>query len=506
MDTVDTVVTETPEQTILQLRARVFELEDLHERLEANGAATVELAEDLAHARAETEEALRQTREQKETIQKLALFDPLTGLANRNRFQQKFTDALKIAKRENSMVALLLFDLDRFKAVNDTFGHPVGDELLEFVANQLIEATRETDTVARLGGDEFAIILTMLDRDERAAMIAGRVIDALSQPITLSGCLIDTGTSIGISIYPRDSIEGDDLIRIADMALYSAKNDGRGGYRFYDDEMDAQAKAAHILDNELRLAIVRKEFELHYQPQLNSRSNQLSGVEALIRWRHPVRGLVAPDEFIEAAEAAGLIPAIGKLVLDEACRQRKAWNDAGVAPFHVAVNVSAKQFVDLNFVASVEETLERHGVDHSLLEVEITESVMMDNIDMVADTLRRIRDLGVSVSIDDFGTGYSSLAYLKRLPIRKLKIDKVFIDHLHTDADDLAIAEAVVTMGHTLGLSVTAEGVELLDQADALTIKGCDEFQGYLYGKPLPPEALIEWLAELNSSKTRNAS
>jgi len=489
---------EQPEQTILRLTARIQEMEDFQERVEASAAASIEMAEGLAIARMEAEEALKQAHKYQETIQELALFDPLTKLANRNQFHQKFADAIKVAKRDGSMVLLLLFDLDHFKDVNDTFGHPVGDELLKYVANNLIEATRETDTAARLGGDEFAIILTHLDRDERAATIANRVISALSKPITLNGCLINTGTSIGISAYPRDSTDADELIRTADMALYSAKSDGRSEYRFYNDEMNAQAKAAHILDNELRLAIVRNEFILHYQPQLSSSGQNISGVEALVRWQHPVRGLLPPAEFIDAAETGGLIVDIGKLILDEACRQRKAWNVAGMDRFRVAVNISAIQFHEANFITTVEDTLTRHDLDPTLLELEITESAMLEDIEAVTKTLEQLCSLGIDVSIDDFGTGYSSLAYLKRLPIQKLKIDKTFVDNLHTDADDLAIAEAVVRMGHTLGLSVIAEGVESEGQVRALTTKGCDNFQGYLYAKPLAAEALAEWLENLN--------
>jgi len=485
---------EEPSQRVIeQLQIRVLELEDSNQRVEELAADTVILAEDLAAARMEAEAALEQGRKDQETIQKLALFDPLTGVANRNQFQRSFSNAINVAKRDGTVIALLLFDLDHFKIVNDSFGHPVGDELLKYVADKLVEATRETDTVARLGGDEFAVILTHLDREERVSQVAERIIEMLCNPITLGGCLIQTGTSIGVSLYPRDGVDTDELLRTGDAALYVAKEAGRGGYKFFDEAMDKQAKAAHVLDNDMRLAIVRNEFVLHYQPQLYAIDDRISGIEALVRWQHPSRGLLSPFEFITPAETNGLIVQLGKWVLNEACRQRKVWEQQGMETFRVAVNVSPIQFQSPDFVTTVEDALRNSHLDPRFLELEITESAMVDNIEKVANTLQQLCELNIDVSVDDFGTGYSSLAYLKRLPIQKLKIDKTFVDNLHTDADDLAIAEAVVSLGHTLGLAVIAEGVESTGQATALLVKGCDEFQGYLYAHPFTPEAFADW-------------
>lgn len=484
---------ETAELQIERLKIRIFELEDSNQRIEANAADTIGMIENLAVARAEAERALKQAQEHQETIQKLALFDPLTGVANRNLFQRSFDEGINAAKRDGTMIALLLFDLDHFKNVNDTFGHPVGDGLLKHVAKMLIDATRETDTVARLGGDEFAIILTHLDREDRVTQVAERIIKALGEPIVLDGSLIKTGTSIGVSVYPRDGEDTGELLRKGDAALYSVKEQSRGGYKFFDEEINKQAKAAHVLENDMRLAVVRNEFVLHYQPQLNAKGGEVSGVEALVRWQHPSRGLLSPFEFIGAAEANGLIVEVGNWILNKACQQRKAWEQEGLKEFRVAVNVSPIQFQNSNFLTSVNQALAVSGLSPSLLELEITESAMVDNIEQVSETIRCLSDLGIDVSVDDFGTGHSSLAYLKRLPIQKLKIDKSFVDNLHIDADDLAIANAVVSLGHTLGLTVIAEGVESIDQAKELHEKGCDEFQGYLFSKPILAETFADF-------------
>jgi len=476
------------------LRCRICELEDFQQRVEASAAETIEMAEELAIARDQAETALKQAQEYQQTIQELALYDPLTGVANRNEFHRRFESAIRVAKRDDSLVVLLLFDLDHFKEINDSFGHPVGDELLKFVAEQLIEATRETDTVARLGGDEFAIILTGLNREDRATRVAERVIGILSQPVTLGGSLLNTGTSIGISLYPRDGLDPDELLRTSDKALYVAKSRGRGGYQFFDEAMDQKARAAHIIENELRLAIVRNEFVLHYQPQLVAGRDKIVGAEALVRWQHPTRGLLLPGDFIDVAEANGLIADIGQSILVSACRQGKAWEAQGLSTFRIAVNVSPIQFKDDGFLKLVESALDESGLHPNRLELEITESLMMERIETVAEKLQQLRVLGISVAVDDFGTGYSSLAYLKRLPIQKLKIDKTFVDNLADDPGDLAIAEAIISLGHSLGLDVIAEGVESERQADALLEKGCDEFQGYLFSRPLPANEFARWL------------
>ena len=497
---------EDPEQIIEQLWTRVYELEDIQQRVENNAAEVIEMAEELAIARDQAESALKQAQKYQQKIKELALYDPLTGLANRNEFNRRFEDAIKIARREDSLVTLLLFDLDHFKDINDSYGHPVGDELLKYVASQLKEATRETDTVARFGGDEFAVILTGLDREDRSTVVADRIIRKLAQPVTLSGSLLETGTSIGISLYPRDGLDPDELLRTSDKALYEAKAKGRGGFQFFDEVMDEQAKCEHILENDLRLAIVRNEFVLHFQPQLAAGRDEIVCAEALVRWKHPTRGLLLPGEFIDAAaEANGLVTDIGQSILVAACRQGKEWDSQGFGSFRIAVNVSTIQFKDEDFVKIVEsapDRINKTGFSPNRLELEITESLMMDKIESVAEKLEQLRVLGVSVAVDDFGTGYSSLAYLKRLPIQKLKIDKTFIDNLVDDPGDMAIAEAVINMGHSLGLDVIAEGVELEKQADALLEKGCDKLQGYLFSRPLPPDEFSRWLSARRTEST----
>ena len=479
--------------TIERLQARIYELEDFQQRVEASAADTIHMAEELAIARGEAEEALRRAQEYQEAIQRLALHDPLTGLANRNSFVRRFDESLAAARREETCVALMLLDLDHFKGINDSFGHPVGDQLLAFFANQLVKITRETDTVARLGGDEFAVILTHLNQEDRAVTVAERIIALFDEPIILQSSLVDTGVSIGISLFGRDAVDADDMMSKADKALYAAKESGRGGYMFYDPEIDRQARDVQILENELRLAIVRKEFVLHYQPQLTSTSDGIDCIEALVRWNHPTRGLLYPGDFISVSEGCGLIVPIGKLVMELACRQCAEWMAQGLTSARIAVNVSAIQFQDPKFVTIVKDTLASTGLEPRRLELEITESLMMENLDGVAETLHELRNLGVSVSIDDFGVGYSSLAYLKKLPIQRLKIDRSFVSNLLNDPSDLAIAEAIVNMGTCLGLEVVAEGIESQPQADALVEKGCSQFQGFWIGRPLPADEFSDW-------------
>ena len=372
----------------------------------------------------------------------------------------------------------------------------MGDELLRYVAGQLAEVIRETDTVARLGGDEFAIILTRLDQQDRASKIAERLIDQLSRPVTLADCLIKTGTSIGISLFPLDGNDEEELLRTADKALYVSKDEGRGTYRFFDPEMDRQSREAHMLENDLRLAIVRKEFELHYQPQVVPNAGGVIGVEALVRWRHPTRGQLMPSAFIEFAESTGLIVDLGKVVLEMACAQCREWNDNAEKPIRIAVNVSPIQFKEAGFVEEVQRILNKTGLEPVHLELEITESLMMDDVEKVSRVLHALNSLGITISIDDFGTGYSSLAYLKNLPIQRLKIDRSFIEHLLDSENDAAIAAAIINMGHSLNLQVVAEGIETSVQADDLDRKGCDHLQGYFISHPLPPDEFASWLDE----------
>ena len=420
-------------------------------------------------------------------IQYLAHHDMLTGLPNRAYLTERLTTILALARRHGTLVAIMFIDLDNFKTVNDLLGHHVGDVLLKEVAVRIKEVLREADMVSRLGGDEFLVILADFAAPEDAAKVAEKLLQVISAPIELEGRELCANASIGISVFPRDGDNADDLIRHADAAMYSVKDRGRGHSRFYTPALSDEGAATLARESRLRQAVQRGEFVVYYQPQLRVADLRLAGIEALVRWRHPERGLTDPSEFIEFAETRGLIDEIGQYVLGEACRQNKAWQTAGYAALPISVNVSAVQFHRGDLVASVKRVLEETGLEGRYLELELTESLLMDR-EVVGEALEGLRALGVRITIDDFGTGYSSLSYLKRLPIDKLKIDRSFIDDLGTDADDRAIAIAIINLAKTLKLTALAEGVERQEQLDFLRTHGCDEFQGYLAGNPVPAE------------------
>jgi diguanylate cyclase (GGDEF)-like protein/PAS domain S-box-containing protein len=442
-----------------------------------------------------------------EEIRDLAMSDPLTGLANRNRFHADMARALLDAKRLGRQVALMFLDLDKFKSVNDELGHPVGDELLKQVGQRLVETARETDTVARLGGDEFAIIVTHLENPDAPALLAARIIKSLAAPFDMNGHSVEIGTSIGISVYPDDDIDVDELIGKADTALYQAKADGRGNYRLYDAVLHDATRAAKRTERELRLAIERREFILHYQPQIEISTGRVAGVEALLRWRHPMRDLVSPAEFMPVAEASDLIVDIDRLALRIACEQAMEWQASEeISDLRIAVNISPRQFNSDDLVASVEATLRDTGLPPERLELEITEGTVVEDAEQAVSTLSRLAALGVQVAIDDFGTGYSSLAYLKRFPVHRLKVDQSFVRGLTTDSDDAAIVQAVIQLGHAMRLEVIAEGVETEDQLTGLRALACDEVQGYLFCKPLPSDELVEWMNTRDSTPKRQAA
>ncbi len=420
-------------------------------------------------------------------IHYLAHHDMLTGLPNRAYLTERLATILALARRHGTLVAIMFIDLDNFKTVNDSFGHHMGDALLKEVAARIKEVLREADMVSRLGGDEFLAILADLAAPEDAAKIADKLLQTISAPIALQGQQLCANASIGISLFPRDGDNADDLIRRADAAMYSAKDHGRRHSRFYTPGLSDEGAEMLAQESRLRQAVQRGEFVLFYQPQLNVGDLRLTGIEALVRWRHPERGLTDPSEFIEFAETHGLIDEIGQYVLREACRQNKAWQAAGFAALPISVNVSAVQFRRGDLVADVKRVLEETGLEGRYLELELTESLLMDK-EVVGEALAGLRALGVKITIDDFGTGYSSLSYLKRYPIDKLKIDRSFIDDLGTDADDRAIASAIINLAKTLKLTALAEGVERQEQLDFLRVHGCDEFQGYLAGNPVPAE------------------
>jgi diguanylate cyclase (GGDEF)-like protein len=434
------------------------------------------------------------------TIRELTLRDPLTGLANRELFHRRLEEVLRGAGRRGRLAALLLLNLDGFKSINDNYGHSVGDALLRHVAERLKGVTRKGDTVARLGGDEFGVLMVDLEQPDAIRSLAERILESLSQPVTLEGCLLKSGASMGISFYPHDDTNPDELIRKADIALDEAKAAGRNAYQMYEGVMNAQARAAKVLESDLRLALIRQEFELHYQPKLRIDACEVIGAEALIRWRHPRRGMVSPSEFIPIAESSDLMVHLGEWVLRAACDQAKSWQDAGFPPLPVAVNISARQFQDNDFVGTLEGILYDSGLAPRWLELEITEGMVMDDTEQTIDRFHRIHDLGVEISIDDFGTGYSSLAYLKRFPVHRLKIDQSFVRDLTSEPDDAAITEAVIKMGHSLKLKVIAEGVETEQQVAYLRSKGCDELQGFLFSPPLPADDFLDWVASWHGS------
>ncbi len=425
-----------------------------------------------------------------QTIQRLALVDGLTGLANRTSFHQSLLDALPLAERLGHSVALMMLDLDRFKHVNDGYGHPVGDALLQEVARRLLQLFRRSDIVARLGGDEFAILLTSLSDGRNVRRVAQRVVDTLARPMRLDGNDIRTGTSIGISFFPTDDTDPEELIRKADLALYKAKAGGRGSYHIYDRSLHEAVERQRTMEEDLRAALRRDELMLYYQPQVSLRDGKLIGVEALIRWQHPERGLLLPSEFIEAAESVGLMNEVGELVMRTACAQANEWRRAGWPDLRMAVNISTRQLQTDGFVGLVQRVLTQTGLPAAWLELEITEDSIVTDADKVGTKLLTLKDGGVSLAIDDFGTGYSSLGYLKKFPVNRLKIDRSFIKDLPVSADDTAITRAIVRLGHSLGLDVLAEGVETRDQLDHLRAERCDSIQGFYCSEPLPPDEM----------------
>lgn len=428
-------------------------------------------------------------------IERLAFFDSLTGLPNRVLLKDRLNQMLTRAGRHKEMVALLFIDLDRFKEVNDTLGHGSGDLLLQIVAERLTTCLRTSDTVARLGGDEFVVLLEGVEDREGVIEVAGKLLTAMSQPIELFDREIYSGGSIGISIYPHDGNDVDTLFKNADTAMYYAKEQGRNTFRFYSSDMHASALELLTLSSYLRHALERDELYLVYQPQISFLTGEMVGVEALLRWKHPNLGMVAPDRFIPLAEETGLIVSIGTWVLREACFQAAQWISRGLPPMRVAVNLSAKQFRNPGLVTKVRTALEQSGLPAHLLELELTEGMLIENIASTHETLKALKAMGVTLAIDDFGTGYSSLSYLKHFPLDRLKIDKSFVlEMAEKSGDSAAIVQAIIALAHSLKLTVIAEGVERQDQVAFLKQHCCDEMQGFFFSRPLKSEALEELL------------
>lgn len=423
-------------------------------------------------------------------IEFLAHHDALTGLPNRVLLRDRLEQALAHAERSHSHVALLFLDLDRFKTINDSLGHSVGDKLLSAATGRIAACTRDTDTISRLGGDEFVVVLTELRDAELAVAIAQKIINSMDNPFDIEGHRLTTSFSIGISLYPEDGRDFDTLLKKADTAMYHAKDTGRNIYRFFTEQMNVHALERLMVQNRLRQALQRNEFILHYQPQIDLASGRVFGVEALIRWDNPELGRIGPDRFIPIAEESGQILALGEWVLQAACRQAQTWHEAGLR-LTMAVNISALQMQQPGFVDSVERALATTGFEPGRLELELTESVLIQNAEHTLETARRLKAIGVTISIDDFGTGYSSLSYLKRFAVDRIKIDRTFVRDILTDPEDAAIVRAIIQMARSLNLKTLAEGVETREQLDFLRGERCEEVQGYYYARPLPDEAIV---------------
>ncbi len=433
-------------------------------------------------------------KEAQEQLHHIAHHDMLTDLPNRLTFSDRLTQAKALAKRQKSLLAVLFLDLDRFKTINDTLGHDIGDMMLQETANRLQSCVREIDTVSRFGGDEFAILLVNPSSLEAIERIALKILKQLGQPMTLDRNELFITTSIGISIYPSDAERGDVLLKKADIAMYQAKANGRNNCRFYRPEMDQHARRRLDLENSLRKALDNQEFYLVYQPKVDLQSGQITALEALIRWQHPTLGVIPPSDFISLAEESGLIVPLGEWALRQACRQSLQWRQQGVPQVRIAVNVSGFQLERKDFVTQVKGIMEEIGVAGSALELEITETVIMQNPEFAVKILNQLRDMGIHISIDDFGTGYSSLAHLKRFSVNTLKIDKSFVDEVDINSTDAAIATAIIAMARSLNLSVIAEGVETEGQREFLKKEQCNEMQGFLFSKPLPAEEVVKLL------------
>jgi diguanylate cyclase (GGDEF)-like protein len=452
---------------------------------------------------------MRNTLAAKAYQDRLANYDALTQLPNRRMFMDRLAWSLQHAKREGRSSAILHIDLDRFKQINDTLGHRVGDELLKGVGQRLLQIVRAVDTVvvkdvndpqpnlSRLGGDEFTVLLPVLTRAENAAQVSQRILTALEEPFHVEGHEVFVTPSIGIAVFPDDSEDTDTLLKNADIAMSHAKQHGRNTYEFYSSQMNARALERLSLENQLRRALGRDEMLLVYQPKVDIMTGQVLGSEALLRWNHPELGLVSPLDFIPLAEETGLIVTIGEWVMHTACTQNKAWQSAGLGTPRINVNVSIRQFRDPRLMQTIHDVLESSGLEAQYLTLELTENMIMENAKENLEALHQIKGMGVKLSIDDFGTGYSSLSYLKQFPLDELKIDRSFVSSIQSETDDSPIVTAIIAMAHSLGLNVVAEGVETEQQLSFLRNRGCDEYQGYLYSKPVAGDKFAALLAHM---------
>ena len=419
-------------------------------------------------------------------LRHLATHDVLTGLPNRVLMDDRIGQCIALADRQSQTFAVIVLDLDRFKVVNDSFGHRVGDELLREVAQRLKSVVREIDTVARLGGDEFVLIITQSPERDAIQAVASRIIEVMQAPVRIAGVTIHTSPSIGIAFYPHDASTTETLLAHADAAMYYAKQQGRNNFQYFAPRMNTATQEKVRLESDMHVALEQKQFELHYQPKVNTATGVMHGAEALLRWTHPEHGVIPPSKFIPIAEECGLIGALGAWVVREACRQARAWQLDGLPPLRIAVNISASQFRQGDIVSIIRDALDAVGLEARFLEIELTESVIMSDPEESIAILEKLSTMGVLVSIDDFGTGYSSMSYLRRFPIDKIKIDRGFISEAMSKPDDASIVRAIVSLAHNLRLKVVAEGVESNEQLDFLKTLGCEQYQGYHYSPALP--------------------
>lgn len=452
----------------------------------------------------EQKRAVAALMQSEQKFRRLAHYDTLTGLPNRVLFQERLKQHLSQARRRNELGAMLMLGLDRFKVANDTLGQAVGDRLLQQVAQRLTESLRESDTVARVSGDEFGIVLDCLTSGEAARLIAQKILDTLARPFCIDGYELFVTASVGVSLYPSDGEDEATLVKSASAAMVRAKEAGRNNFQFYTAAMNTHTMQRLEMENGLRRAAERQEFLLHYQPKVDLASGEITGFEALLRWQRPANHngrpsparLVSPAEFVPLLEETGLIVPVGEWIIDAACAQIAAWRRAGIEPRPIAINLSARQFNDRNLAQTIKRALEVHFVESYLLELEITESSLMHNTEQAIATLRYLKSLGLNISIDDFGTGYSSLSYLKRFPLDAIKVDRSFVRDIPGDADDAAITHAIISMAHSLGLKVIAEGVETEAQLSFLASHGCEQMQGYYFSRPLPADDCSVMLRE----------
>ena len=493
-----------PVEAVLEVYTDITELVARMERSQwtilaavLGGMAAVYLAMQLMLARYHRllREQERERAAQEERIRYQAYHDSLTGLPNRASFAEHLDEAMRRAKRAGWPLALLFLDLDNFKRVNDSLGHDAGDRLLRVAAERIRRAVREADMLFRMGGDEFTVLLEDVRGPEEAAMVSSRVLEAMAEPLQLQHHEISVTASIGIALYPRDDVVAERLLKSADTAMYRAKELGRNRYAFFAPEMNERVESQILVEAALRRALKNHEFVLHYQPRVSVASGRATGAEALLRWRHPEWGLVEPARFVPLLEETGMVVPVGAWVLAEACRQARSWQDAGLPPLRVSVNLSSRQFRSESLIDSVTEALRASRLQPQLLELELTESLLVENVEHAMGVMGELKAIGTAISIDDFGTGYSSLGYLKRFPIDSLKIDKSFVRDIATSPKDAAIVKAISALARSLGIGLIAEGVEEAWQAEFLRGRHCTEMQGFLFSRAVPPEQVVAALS-----------